>query len=159
MSPRRFWMLSLAAAACANEASSPTTTSDLLPYARTYTVTHVDTLSIPFVRAQDGGCQQVNTGGWLSLSANGSYQLLLDHVSAMCTDAPGGGGDAIYQAGTYVVSSGTLRLRPKAGYGPSATGSIWRAIAQPGGGFSQASVHLTFGPHSYDLVALFQPPE
>ena len=149
----------LLTAACATDTSSPSPTRDLVPYARTYTVTAVDSFIVPYVRSQDGNCQQINTGGWLTLSSDGSYQLLLDNVRSLCVGAPGGGGDAIYQAGTYVVSAGILHLSPTPPQGPASSGRIWQATPLPGGGFAQAAVQLTFNERLYDLPALFQPPQ
>ncbi len=151
--------LGLAAISCGNDSSAPPTPVDLTTYARTYSVVSVDSLAIPFVRSQDPSCQQINTGGWLSLSTDGTYQLMLDDVRSLCNGAPSGGGDAIYQPGTYTISSGILHLQPDAPYGPASSGPIVGATPIQGGGFKSATISLSFNSRLYYMVAMFQPPQ
>jgi hypothetical protein len=103
--------LLVGAIACGPDMTAPN------PVARTYSIYMVDDQKVPIVIPQDSSCATINSGGWLSLAADGAYSMVLDRTTVVC-DNVAGVSTAIIQGGTYLrTDDSVLSFRPAQGPG------------------------------------------
>jgi len=101
--------LLVGAVACGADITAPS------PVARTYSVYMVDEQKVPIVVPQDSSCETVNSGGWLSLAADGHYSMVLDRITVVCNNIAGVS-TTVIQGGSYVrTGDSVLSLRPTQG--------------------------------------------
>jgi hypothetical protein len=124
-----------------SDADSPAVTA-------TFSVTQVDTMRVPFVVGQDEGCQQVNTGGWITLEASGRYTLSLERIGRLCVDNTGGIGSTLPQEGTYTVTGDSIAFSPRPPYGPGFSAHLVGAPDR-NGLITEGNLQFTFVAHRY----------
>lgn len=138
-------MLLAGAVGCGADTTAPNAA------ARTYSVYTVDDVKVPIVVPRDSTCETINSGGWLSLAADGSFSMVLDRTTVVCNNVAGVS-TSIIQSGSYVrAGDSVLSLRPT-------TGPAFVAAFDPGNYTPQLggvipNVKFAFLGHRYWLLA------
>lgn len=144
-SRRVLFILVVGAVGCGADVTAP----DLA--ARTYSVYTVDDVKVPIVIPQDSACVTINTGGWLSLTADGDFQMVLDRTTLVCNNAALVG-TSIIQDGRYVrTSDSVLSIRPTTS--PAFVATFDPGNYRPELGGVIANVKFEFNGHRYWLLA------
>lgn len=129
-------------------------TSPANPFARatgTYSEYMLDGYFLPTVSSVDT-CQIVNTGGWLTLTIDGKYQMMLDNVRRLCNGAYFGG-ESVPQVGTYeFVSDTVIAFAPAATYGPPFTAVFDAGDYSQESGGRVPQLRFQFVGHDYWLL-------
>lgn len=134
----------IAVMACSSDSTAPAES----PAAGTYSEYTVDNQQIPYSTPVDT-CERVNTGGWLTLAADGSYSLVLDRMSRICA-GQASGSDYLAQMGTYQMLNDTvITFQPTPPYGPPFLASFDPGTYQPGQGGRVPGLRFSFVGHMY----------
>ena len=144
---RHFVFLAIAIAAC-SDSTSPNL------YARvtgTYSEYTIDEQVIPFATPYDT-CQIVNVGGWLTLTVDGKYAMLLDRTRMLC-NAEYSGGTGVAQTGTYqFVNDTVLAFVPTPPSGPAFSATFDPGNYKPEAGGRVPSLRFSFVGHEYWVI-------
>jgi hypothetical protein len=120
------------------------------PVAATYSQYAIDGHQIPTATPADT-CESVNMGGWLSLTAEGTYSMVLDRTSRMCGGVPSGS-NYLSQRGTYQLADDVVTFFPTPPYGPAFAATFDPGNYQPGQGGRVRNLKFSFVGHDYWVI-------
>lgn len=134
-------------AAC-SDATKPKDQPNLV--AATYSQSTIDGQQVPRTTPADT-CELVNMGGWLSLTAEGAYSMVLDRTSYVCNGVPSGT-NYVGQRGTYQLADTAVTFLPTPPYGPAFKATFDPGDYQPGKGGRLRSLRFSFVGHDYWMI-------
>lgn len=146
---RHLVVLAIGLAACSDAATSASNPFEQI--AGTYSEYTVDGQQLPVTTPADT-CERVNTGGWLSVTTEGTYSMVLDRTRRVCNGVLSGG-DYIAQLGTYEMTSDTvITFVPTPPWGPPFVATFDPGNYTPEQGGRVRNLRFSFVGHDYSVL-------